>query len=112
LIPTAPPHILGLLNWRDHVVPVIDLANRLAGKTHPNGSASDQTHLVVIRGMEPDTYVAFPAQSNLRLLRLPVAHQASTRTLSLNQDFIQGIFELKQETLAILNIAKILRLEC
>jgi hypothetical protein len=37
-----------------------------------------------------------------------VAHQAATRRLSLNQDFIQGIFELPQETLAILNIAKIL----
>ena len=107
-IPTAPTHILGLLNWRDHVVPVIDLASRLAGDTRMNGSIGDQTHLVVIRGTEPDTYVAFPAQSNLRLLRLPVAHQTSTRTLSLNQDFIQGIFELKQETLAILNIAKIL----
>lgn len=110
-IPTALPYILGLLNWRDHVVPVIDLTSRLTGDRPTNGSTGDQAHLVVIRGTEPDTYVAFPVQSNLRLLRLPLAHQVSTRTFSLNQDFIQGTFELKQETLAILNIAKILWLE-
>jgi chemotaxis signal transduction protein len=48
-VPAAPIFVLGLVNWRDWPVPVIDLAGRLGLASEANPSANGQTRLIIAR---------------------------------------------------------------
>jgi len=118
-VPAAPAFVLGLVNWRDRPVPVIDLAGRLGLASEANLSANGRTHLIIARdkghvlgsskgGSNQDALVGFLVRLAIRVLRLPIAHQPCSRTLPLNQALTRGIVELENETLVILDIRGIL----
>jgi chemotaxis signal transduction protein len=127
-IPTAPAFVLGLVNWRDWPVPVIDLADRLGFAAEANLTANERIRLIIARdrgrvlpapsavegrsskgGANQGTLVGFLARPAIRVLRLPIAHQPCSRTLPLDQALTRCIVELESETLVIPDIRGILR---
>ncbi len=108
-VPTAPSFILGLVNWRNYPVPVIDLDTRLGLTPSPSQPLNEQTRLMIVRGVGQNKFVSFPIQPGIRALQLPVAHQPSSRTLSLEPGLTHGMVELAQETLVIPNITRLLQ---
>jgi purine-binding chemotaxis protein CheW len=49
-VPDAPPEIIGVINLRGRVVPVVDARRRIAGAEHDGGEAlPDYQHLVIVR---------------------------------------------------------------
>ena len=128
-VPAAPAFVLGLVNWRDRPVPVIDLANRLGlaglARSNANGRtrlmiARDKDHVLPVRSSEGNalkrgsnqgTLVGFLVRPEIRLLRLPIAHQPSSRPLTLDRVLTRGMVELEKETLVIPDLRGILLLE-
>jgi chemotaxis signal transduction protein len=106
-VPTAPPFVLGLINWRSRPVPVIDLNARLGLAARPMSSGEHHRFLMV-RGYQPQSFVCLPIQPNVRMVQLPLAHRPSHRPLPLNKELVQGIFELEQGTLVIPNMKTLL----
>lgn len=115
-VPAAPDFVLGLVNWRDRPVPVVDLTTRLGlAAFRPPG----QTRLIIARdrGLVPSsspgetntgTLVGFPVRPATRLLRLPVAHRLCRLSLPLDQSLTRGIVELENEVLVIPDVRNIL----
>ncbi len=101
-VPGAPAFVLGLANWRDRPLPVIDLAERL--KLTPSSSTNGSGRVIIARGAGvsgEDVLIGFPIRPAIRVLRLPIAHQPSSRVLPLDPALIRGIVELEDETLVI-----------
>ena len=128
LIPTAPAFVLGLVNWRDWPVTVIDLAGRLGFAEEANLTSNERNRLIIARdkghvlpvpsavegsspkgGTNQGTLVGFLVRPAIRVLRLPIAHQPCSRTLPLDQALTRCIVELESETLVIPDIGCILR---
>jgi len=126
-VPGAPAFVLGLVNWRDQPVPVIDLASRLGLAPEKKLSAKERTCLIIVRdkghvlpapsavegssskgGSNQGALVGFPVRAAIQLLHLPIAHQPCRRTLPLDQTLTRGIVELENETLVVPDIRGIL----
>jgi chemotaxis signal transduction protein len=110
-VPAAPDFVLGLTNWRDRPVPVLDLDARLGMGPGTSRSVNGQARFLIVRdGGDANGGVlgGFVIQPAVRTLRLPVIHQACDRTLPLDQALTRGIVELEQETLVVPDIRRIL----
>jgi chemotaxis signal transduction protein len=105
-VPSTPRFVLGLAPWGDHSVPIVDLAGCLGLPPETNPA---RARLLVASASSTDR-LAFPVQAGTRILHLPVPHQVSTRDLGLNTEVILGAFELRNETLVLLDLAAILDL--
>lgn len=130
-VPAAPEYVLGLLNWRERPIPLIDLAKRL-GWSHEqkNDSNNGTTRLIIVRdtaqealaisspgssrtmaqprnNLAATTLGAFLIQPTIRVLRLPIEYQPGERNVPFDQAMTRCIVELQDETLVIPDIAEI-----
>lgn len=107
-IPAVPPFVLGLVNWRNRPVPIIDLDARLGLECDPDLSSNGQSRLMIARGTDQNALVGFFIRPAVQTFTLPIAHRPTTRTLAIDSTLVRGIVELKNETLIIPNIPAIL----
>jgi chemotaxis signal transduction protein len=108
-LPGAPPYVSGIVDWRGLPVPIIDIAERLGLAQAPAGR---RTRLVIARDRGTSgkgALVGLISRPAIRLLRLPIAHLLSKRSLDLDPALTRGVFELESETLVIPDIQGILR---
>lgn len=109
-VPGAPGFVLGLANWRDRPVPIVDLDARLGLASEAGVSANGRTRLVIARDRgagDREMLAGFLIRPAIRTLRLPLAHQASDRVLSLERALTRGVVELEDETLVIPDVGKV-----
>jgi|GEM_PF-1222274 len=107
-VPAAPPFVLGLVNWRNRPVPIIDLDARLGLKRDPGLSSNGQSRLMIARGTGQNALVGFFIRPAVQTFSLPIAHRPTTRTLAVDSTLVRGMVELKNETLIIPNVPAIL----
>lgn len=107
-IPAAPPFVLGLVNWRNRSVPIIDLDARLGLKCDPSLSSNGQSRLMIARGTDQNALVGFFIRPAIQTFPLPIAHRPASRTLAVDSTLVRGMVELKNETLIIPNVPAIL----
>lgn len=97
-VPGPGPHVLGMINWRDRPVCVVDLGLML-------GLAPIKfelvTRLLVARGSKTAQIVGIPVTADLRGGSLPIPHQPCHRALPLEQRYVRGMFELDPEVLVV-----------
>jgi chemotaxis signal transduction protein len=119
----------GLVFWREIPVPVIDIATRLGFDPAETPTLSNNRRFIISRHMYyPDgpsqknggrqrdreisdaltLYAAFEVQSDVRILRLPIESQPSTRSLPIKPGMVMGQVELEDETLIIPNLKAVL----
>jgi chemotaxis signal transduction protein len=131
-IPAAPAFVLGLINWRDRPVPLIDMADRLGLKSSSALPVDEPARLVIARdkvngastiqssvedgdgtssgnGTGGGALVGFLIQPSVQVLSLPIEHRAGGRVPHLDQELIRGIVELENATLVIPDIGRILK---
>lgn len=108
-VPGAAACVLGLANWRSRPVPVIDLADRLGlGPSLTDGRA--RFIIARDRGSSGESsLIGFLVRPAIRLLRLPILHQPSSRSLSIDPALTRGVVELESETLVIPDVHTITR---
>lgn len=97
-VPLGPPHLLGLVPWREHTVPVVDLGFRL-GLTSIPGEVSTN-RLVICRSTGPDPILAFPIHPGVRSLQVPFACREAVPPPRLKVERTRGLY-LWEDTLLV-----------
>ncbi len=98
-IPGASDFVMGLANWRNRPVPVIDLGCRLGLMGVAGGYGSSR--LMITRTTTGDELVGFLVRPSIRILRLPLNHQPNSHALPFDQRLIRGSFELEGDGVII-----------
>jgi chemotaxis signal transduction protein len=130
-VPAAPDYVLGLINWRNRPIPLIDLALRLKMTSKGTGSANGTARLLVVRDKVDGFAPPDPARGTsgedsrkkglgqaalagllirpvIQLVRLPTEHQRCVRELPLDPRMIRAAVELESETVVVPDIGEIL----
>ena len=105
VLPHAPPYVRGVINLRGAVVPIINLAERLAlGALQP-----DTRHVIIIAVIE--TQIAgllVDAVSDI-LTVAPTAVQATPRVGSeVTQAFVRGVIAMEQRMLRLIDLSAVI----
>jgi chemotaxis signal transduction protein len=103
-VPGAPEGVSGLVVWREHLVPVLDLAGRLG---LPAAAPERRMRLLIAATPGPSALLAFPVRPGIRLLRLPAASLPSRRELPIPPDRVWGIVELEDDTVILPDLEKL-----
>jgi chemotaxis signal transduction protein len=104
-VPGAPGDLLGLVPWRDQVVPVVDLSQRLGtGPSFFEGAS----RLLVVRGVRRPEWVAFPVRPDLRVQPLPLPSRAWADGARLASVAALGVFEVAAGTVVVPDVDQIL----
>jgi chemotaxis signal transduction protein len=109
-VPGAPSFVLGLVNWRNRPVPIIDLNARL-GLPNSRFTSQERTRLLIVRSQNPsgvDLFAGLIIHPRVRAARLPLASKPYQSNLPIARHLLSGIVDLEKETIAIPNIPQIL----
>jgi len=105
-VPSAPLYSVGVIQWRDCTLPVVDLDDRV-------GLASSgivQDRILVARAPEMSSLVGLLIRPNVSLQTLPIAHRSCRRSAGIDRRFTRGIYSLEDRTLVIPDLDAILAL--
>lgn len=103
-VPHVPPHILGLINLRGAILPVVDLR----GDARPDDSANAARRLVVLKGREYQ--VALNADAVLGIARVPRAdfRPAPSGVARLGSEFYEAVVMVDGRMLTELSVERLL----
>lgn len=102
-VPGMPDFLLGLANWRNQPVAVIDLAVRLGLPTQRQGNG--RFRLMIVRALGNDELLGFWVDPNIKVLRLPFAHQPCPPPTLLDPQTVRASVRLpSQEIINIPNM--------
>jgi len=109
-IPNAPRFILGMINLRGRIIPVIDLRKRLkiAGK---KPTQNDRKTRVLIVEMQSNV-MGFIVDSVSEVMRVPVSEIEPTPHLvvsSIEAEYIKGVIKLPKRLVVLLDFQQVLR---
>ncbi len=102
-VPTAPSFVLGLACWRNQPVPLLNLATRVGLK-----SSLDQQRIVIARGTDSHDLIAFPVDSSIRSLKLPLEAKPCLVPVGMRPDFVRAAYQVDQETLVVPDLHRVL----
>jgi chemotaxis signal transduction protein len=105
-VPGAPDFVRGLVPWRGQPVPVLDLS-RILGL--PPAAQEPRSRLLIAAASPDSDPVAFLVRPSMRVAHLPLPHQPCRRDLSVDTALTLGAFELRNETLVLLDLGKVSR---
>ncbi len=112
-VPGAPPFVLGLIDWRNRLVPVIDLNARL-GLPSTGAVQNERSRLLIVRAAaeaQADVFAGLVIRPTIRALRLPVAYESCHASPVIEKRWVSGIVDLEKETVVIPDLAQVLRFE-
>lgn len=112
-VPMMPPYMLGVLNLRGHVVPVVDLAMRLGSRE--GSEVGRRTCVVIVEVL----YDEQPMEMGLVVDAVNEALHIADEEIesaprfgsNINIDFVYGMAKLQDRFVILLNIEKVLALE-
>ena len=104
-IPNAPPFILGVINLRGKIIPVVDLRIRVA---LPQTEASDARRIVVVELKEKR--IGMLVDSVSQVIRIPagVVEEMPEEAVNVTENFIKGVGKLDNRLIIILDLNKAL----
>lgn len=104
-LPHAPPHVLGMINLRGVILPVVDLAARLGlGASTPDASS------VVVVAMIRDTQVGLMVDAVCDILNVTenMLQPAPDVGDGAVRDFVRGIMTTEGEIVSLLSLEHVL----
>lgn len=107
-VPNAPPYVYGIINWRNLLVPIIDLKARLGLTTTPAQPIDPQSRLLIVRASQSANLLGIPVTPEIKTFRLPIPYQPLQQPLALATDLVKGVFELGKLPLVIPDLDAIL----
>ncbi|CAG1769627.1 partial Chemotaxis protein CheW, partial [uncultured bacterium] len=96
-VPGAPSFVLGLVNWRNRPVPVIDLNMRL-GLPSSTSSLNGRSRLLIVRSPNEsgaDVFAGLIIHPKVRAVRLPLASTPCQSSLPIEKRLVSGIVDLE-----------------
>ncbi len=110
LVPGAPNYVLGMVNWRDLAVPVIDLKVRLGIKTAviAPGQMDPRSRLLIARSPYSEQVVGFYINSMVKTFALPIPYQPFTSRPMVDLQLCSGLYDIEGLPLVIPNLEALL----
>jgi chemotaxis signal transduction protein len=106
-VPTTPPHVLGVINLRGNIVPIVDIRPALS---LPQQAVSGQIAIVkqgaIILGIVVDNVSAVAGVAKSSLQPIPADHGAGAGTG--RSRFMKGLIRREAGVAALLNIERII----
>jgi purine-binding chemotaxis protein CheW len=105
-VPTTPPHVLGVINLRSTIVPIVDIrpALSLPKQSMPKQIAIIKNRAVTL-GIVVDSVSEVVAVPNSSLMTVPDAGAPAGRSRS---RFLKGIVQRKEGVAALLDMERII----
>lgn len=100
-VPCAPKHIIGLINYRNRPVTVVDIGYCL---TQKHTTLTNINKLVIIQGFKIGELIAFPMGERVSMYDLPIKYKSCENNSLLNNKSVLAAFELEKSFLVIPNI--------
>lgn len=109
-VPQSPLYLVGLINWRNLPIPIIDLKVRLGlTKTPVNPKTIDpQSRLLIARAAPDAGLIGVLVSPQIKTFRLPIPYQTLPQPLALAADLVKGVFELEGTPFVIPDLAAML----
>lgn len=105
-VPTTPPHVLGVINLRGNIVPIVDIRPALS---LPQQTISGQIAIVkhgpIILGIVVDNVSEVVGVAKSSVQSIPADYGARAGTSS--GRFMKGVIQRAENVVAILNIERI-----
>lgn len=98
LVPSLPPFVLGIANWRGIPIPIIDLALRLGYETSPVYSNG---RTLIVRDTETGQLFGFPIRPAVKAVDLPIDYKKNEKEVSFDSYYARGVFVYENELLVI-----------
>ena len=105
ILPHAPDYVIGMMNLRGTVLPVVDLALRLGlGRTEPS-----PRHVIIIARIQEQT-VGFLVDnvSDIATVRESDIQPTPDVSSSLTQAFIKGVYSIDEELVRAIDVFQVL----
>ena len=108
VLPHAPDFVIGVMNLRGNVIPVIDLSHRLGlGRTEPT-----QRHVIVITAYGSGTVgLLVEAVSDIMSVSCDELKQTPDVAASSAPAFVEGVFPVAESLIRVLDLAKVIPAE-
>jgi chemotaxis signal transduction protein len=97
-VPRAPKHVLGMVQWRERPVAVIDIVG-LAGLPPVSYERGDR--ILIVRSGAGAQVIGVPVKTAIRWETLPLPHRPCQRKLPLDLRYVRGVFDIGAEVLLI-----------
>lgn len=106
-VPTAPDFLDGVITWRGKMVPVMNLGKRLGITEKDANASSGHRRIVVAHGTDPNKLIAFYAEPDVEILRLPAPHRPIADVGIIDRDLVHGAAEYAGQTVMIPHISNL-----
>jgi purine-binding chemotaxis protein CheW len=109
-IPNAPRFILGMINLRGKIIPVIDLRQRLKIRGNQAGANDRKTRILIVEIYNHVT--GFIVDSVSEVMKVPVAEIEPTPHLvvsSIEAEYIKGVVKLPNRLIILLDFRRVLK---
>ncbi len=98
-VPSAPPHVLGLVFWRSRPLAVVDAGGLMGlGPVRPDSEG----RYVVVRSPRWHELLALPASPGIQTRKLPFPHWPGPADLPLDLTCVRGVFALPDNRLLVI----------
>jgi purine-binding chemotaxis protein CheW len=109
-IPNAPRFILGMINLRGKIIPVIDLRQRLKIRGHRPGANDRKTRILIVEIYNHVT--GFIVDSVSEVMKVPVSDIEPTPhlvTSSIEAEYVKGVIKLPNRLIILLDFRQVLK---
>lgn len=107
-VPTTPPHVLGVINLRGNIVPIVDIRSTLAlPQKTPVGQVAIIKHGTIALGIAVDNVSEVISVPESSLLALPPDHPGFTAAPGRNR-FFKAVVQREGAAAALLDLDKLI----
>ncbi len=105
-IPNSPEFVMGVINLREEIIPIIDLKKKLRLSTKNPDNLDEKVIIVEL----DDTLIGMQVDSVSELMRLYTSDIAEPPKIvkGINRDYLSGVGKLGDKLLILLDLNKIL----
>jgi chemotaxis signal transduction protein len=103
-LPRVGEEFLGLIEWRDRFIPLVDAGLLLGYPPFERGTRNRALILLPSGDRDP---IAVPIQAGVRVIQGPLPHEPSPQTLNLNAEFFEVVVEFHDLTVVLMDADKL-----
>lgn len=104
-MPEVPDFIVGLINLRGHVIPIVDLRKRFGLEVKEN---DEHTRIIVVNVANKTVGMVVDAVTEVLRIGADQIEPPPSSTAGIDHDYIRGLVKLEDRLLILLNIEQIL----
>ena len=100
-LPNLPPHVLGVVNLRGNIIPIVDLKARFRLE---NSRSDDEQRVIVLRIDEKLMGIQVDEVQEVLRLKTDQVEQAADICTTVDREFVAGIAKLEDRLVILLSL--------